>query len=165
MELATTRVILCFHLIMWRLCDIIRYVINICDDTIYICHLMCDWSLCAHKIIHSICSLKMGVTLPQRKKSNATFSLCLKRRTKVLVEVEWCAWIYGWVEMISCLIDQRLILFLQVILIFSGTYWSRQKKDRELSSPSLLSFVADHCFDCLNLIMSLAVFGINVFGT
>jgi hypothetical protein len=67
--------------------------------------------------------------------------------------------------MISCLIDQRLIFFLQVILIFSGTYWSRQKKDRELSSPSLLSFVADHCFDRLNLIMSLAVFGLNVFGT
>jgi hypothetical protein len=45
-----------------RLCDIIHYVINICDDTIYICHLMCDWSLGAHKIMHSICFLKMGVT-------------------------------------------------------------------------------------------------------
>jgi hypothetical protein len=55
--------ILCFRLIMWKLCDNNRYVINICDDTIYICHLMCDWSLCAHKIMHSICSLKIGVTL------------------------------------------------------------------------------------------------------
>jgi hypothetical protein len=47
---------------MRRLCDNIRYVINICDDTVYICHLMCDWSLGARKIIHSICSLKMVVT-------------------------------------------------------------------------------------------------------
>jgi hypothetical protein len=62
MELATTRIILCFCLITWRLCDIIRYVINICDDTIYICYLMCDWSLGAHKIIHYICFLKVGVT-------------------------------------------------------------------------------------------------------
>jgi hypothetical protein len=56
------KIYLCFRLVMWRLYDIIRYVINICDDTIYICHLICDWSLGAHKIMHSICSLKMGVT-------------------------------------------------------------------------------------------------------
>jgi hypothetical protein len=62
--------ILCFRLIMWRLCDNIRYVINICDDTIYICHLMCDWSLGAHKIMHSICSLKMGVTESKLNRKN-----------------------------------------------------------------------------------------------
>jgi hypothetical protein len=55
------KIYLCFRLVKWRLYDFIRYVINICDDTIYICHLMCDRSLDAHKIMHSICSLKMGV--------------------------------------------------------------------------------------------------------
>ena len=48
---------------MWRLCLIIRDVINTCDDTIYnLSAYVCDWSLDAHKIMHSILSLKSGVT-------------------------------------------------------------------------------------------------------
>ena len=47
---------------MWRLC-LIRDVINTCDDTIHnLSAYVCDWSLGAHKILHSILSLKSGVT-------------------------------------------------------------------------------------------------------
>jgi hypothetical protein len=64
------KIYLCFRLVTWRLCDIICYVINIYDDTIYICYLMCDWSLSARKIMHSICSLKMGVTSIHQSSQN-----------------------------------------------------------------------------------------------
>ena len=48
---------------MWRLCLIIRDVINTCDDIIYnLLAYVCDWSLGAHKIMHPILSLKSGVT-------------------------------------------------------------------------------------------------------
>ena len=50
---------------MWRLCLIIRDVINTCDDTIYnLSAYVCDWTLGAHKILHPILSLKSGVTCP-----------------------------------------------------------------------------------------------------
>ena len=49
---------------MWRLYLIIRVIINTCDDTIYnLSAYVCDWSLGAHKILHSILSLKLGVTM------------------------------------------------------------------------------------------------------
>lgn len=39
------------------------------------------------------------------------------------------------------------------------------KKNRDLSSPCLLSFVADDCFDASNLIvLRLVVFGLSAFG-
>ena len=48
---------------MWRLCLNIRDVINTCDDTIHnLLAYVCDWSLGAHKILHPISSLKLGVT-------------------------------------------------------------------------------------------------------
>ena len=48
---------------MWRLCLIIRDVINTCDDTIHnLSAYVCDWSLGTHKILHPILSLKLGVT-------------------------------------------------------------------------------------------------------
>ena len=48
---------------MWRLCLIIRDVMNICDDTIYnLLAYVCDWSLGTHKILHPILSLKSGAT-------------------------------------------------------------------------------------------------------
>ena len=52
---------------MWRLCLIIRDVINTCDDTIHnLSDYVYDWSLGAHKILHPILSLKLGVTLCTR---------------------------------------------------------------------------------------------------
>jgi hypothetical protein len=49
---------------MWRLCDNIHDVINTCDGTFYnLSAYMCDESLDAHKIMHPILSLKLGVTL------------------------------------------------------------------------------------------------------
>jgi hypothetical protein len=48
---------------MWRLRDNIHDVINTCDGTFYnLSAYVCDWSLGAHKIIHPILSLKLGVT-------------------------------------------------------------------------------------------------------
>ena len=48
---------------MWRLCDNIRDVINTCDDTFHnLSAYVCDWSLGAHKIMHPILFLKLGVT-------------------------------------------------------------------------------------------------------
>ena len=48
---------------MWRLCDNIRDVINTCDGTFFnLSAYLCDWSLGAHKIMHPILSLKLGVT-------------------------------------------------------------------------------------------------------
>ena len=47
---------------------IIRDVINTCDDTIYdLPAYVCDWSLGAHKILHPILSLKLGVTVERSK--------------------------------------------------------------------------------------------------
>ena len=47
---------------MWRLCLIIRDVINTYDDTIYnLSAYVCDWSLGAYKNMHPILSLKSGV--------------------------------------------------------------------------------------------------------
>ena len=47
---------------MWRLCDNIRDVINTCEDTFHnLSAYVCDWSLDAHKIMHPILSLKLGV--------------------------------------------------------------------------------------------------------
>ena len=46
---------------MWRLC-LIRDVINTYDDTIHnLSAYVCDWFLDAHKILHPILSLKLGV--------------------------------------------------------------------------------------------------------
>ena len=48
---------------MWRLCDNIRDIINTCDGTFYnLSAYVCDCSLDAHKIMHPILSLKLGVT-------------------------------------------------------------------------------------------------------
>ena len=57
-----------FFILLLYLCEdsvfIICDVINTCDDTIYnLSAYMCDWSLGAHKIMHPILSLKLGVTL------------------------------------------------------------------------------------------------------
>ena len=49
---------------MWRLCLIIRDVINTCDGTIYnLSAYVRDWSWDAPKIMHPILSLKSGVTV------------------------------------------------------------------------------------------------------
>ena len=53
---------------MWRLCSIIRYVINVYDDTIdNLSAYVCDWSLDAYKILHPILSLKSGVRVASVK--------------------------------------------------------------------------------------------------
>ena len=55
---------------MWRLCSIIRDVINTCDNTIHnLSAYVWDWSLGAHKILHPILSLKSGVTAPHYRRS------------------------------------------------------------------------------------------------
>ena len=53
---------------MWRLWLIICDVINTCDGTIYnLSAYVCDWSLDAHKIMHPILFLKLGVTILKRE--------------------------------------------------------------------------------------------------
>ena len=59
---------------MWRLCLIIRDIINTCDDTIYnLSTYVCDWSLDAHKIMYPILSLKSGVTAEEPRWWNFSF--------------------------------------------------------------------------------------------